>query len=135
MLASAAILRMASMARVCLIDDDIFVRDAMALGLTDAGFEVATAPGAAAGLDMIAREGADAIVTDMRMPGSDGTQLISEARRRWPDIPIVAITGSMTFGDADMSEVARKLGADALMMKPFRAADLAQILNRLLAKA
>lgn len=123
------------MARICLIDDDIFVRDAMALGLSDAGFEVATAPGAAAGLDIVAREGADAIVTDMHMPGSDGTQLISEARRRWPDLPIVAITGSMTFGDADVSEVARKLGADALMMKPFRAADLAQTLNQLLSKS
>lgn len=38
------------MSRVCLVDDDILVRDALALGLQDAGYEVLTAPGAAAGL-------------------------------------------------------------------------------------
>jgi DNA-binding response OmpR family regulator len=122
------------MARVCLIDDDIYVRDAMALGLSDAGFEVVTAPGVAAGLDLITREGADAIVTDMHMPGTDGESLIAEARRRWPHIPIVCITGSISFGGEDIEDVARRLGANALIIKPFRAAELAATLTRLLAE-
>jgi DNA-binding response OmpR family regulator len=122
------------MVRVCLIDDDIYVRDAMAMGLTDAGFEVVTAPGVAAGLDMIRRDGADAIVTDMHMPGSDGAQLIAEARREWPDMPIIVISGSMTFGGADIESLARDLGADALLAKPFRASAMAQKLRELLAR-
>ena len=122
------------MARVCLIDDDIYVRDAMAMGLTDAGFDVLTAPGVAAGLDIIRREGADAIVTDMHMPGSDGAQLIAEARREWPSMPIIVISGSMTFGGDDVETLARQLGADALMAKPFRASPLAQKLRELLAR-
>ena len=120
------------MVRVCLIDDDIYVRDAMAIGLSDAGFEVVTAPGVAAGLDLIAREGADAIVTDMHMPGTDGATLIAEARQRWPDMPIVCITGSISFGNESMAEAARRFGVDALMTKPFRAAELAATLKRLL---
>jgi DNA-binding response OmpR family regulator len=121
------------MVRVCLIDDDIYVRDAMALGLGDAGFEVVTAPGVAAGLDLIAREGADAIVTDMHMPGSDGAALIAEARERWPNMPIVCISGSISYGSEDIGEVARRFGVDAFMVKPFRAAELAATLTLLLA--
>lgn len=120
------------MTRVCLIDDDIYVRDAMALGLGDEGFDVVTAPGVAAGLDIVAREGVDAIVTDMHMPGTDGAALIAEARQRWPHLPIVAITGSMTFGGEDIEDVAKRFGVDALMVKPFRARELAQTLKRLL---
>jgi DNA-binding response OmpR family regulator len=122
------------MARVCLIDDDIYVRDAMAMGLSDAGFEVVTAPGVAAGLDLIRRDGADAIVTDMHMPGSDGAQLIAEARQEWPTMPIIVISGSMTFGGDDLETIARQLGADALMAKPFRASALAEKLRALLAR-
>jgi DNA-binding response OmpR family regulator len=121
------------MTRVCLIDDDIYVRDAMAMGLADAGFEVVTAPGVAAGLDIIRREGVDAIVTDMHMPGTDGAQLIAEAHAEWPNMPIVLITGSMSLDGVEIDEVARQLGADALFMKPFRARELAEKLNQLLA--
>ncbi len=120
------------MKRVCLIDDDIYVRDAMALGLSDVGFAVVTAPGVAAGLDIVQREGADIIVTDMHMPGTDGAALIAEARARWPHIPVVAITGSMTFGGEDIADVAKRFGVDALMVKPFRASELAQVIDSLL---
>ena len=90
---------MSAPARICLIDDELAVRDALALGLRDAGFEVATAPGAAAGLDILLREGADAVVTDMNMPGTGGAQFIEEARARWPELPIVAISGAAAVGD------------------------------------
>jgi DNA-binding response OmpR family regulator len=118
--------------RVCLVDDDIFARDAMSLGLTDAGFDVVATPGAAAGLDILARERFDAIVTDLHMPGTDGAALIEEARRRWPALPIVVVTGSTSFGGTTIDDVARELGVDALMVKPFRAQVLVAKLNELL---
>lgn len=119
-------------ARICLIDDDIFVRDALALGLGDAGFEVVAAPGAAAGLDIAKRERIDAIVTDMNMPGTGGAQLIAEARAQWPDLPIVAISGADVIDGRGMAEIARELGASAALVKPFRARELAAVLERLL---
>jgi CheY-like chemotaxis protein len=123
------------MRRICLIDDDIFVRDAIALGLGDAGFEVVTAPGAAAGLDIAKRDGVDAIVTDMSMPGTDGAQLITQVRSLFPGMPVVAISGSSIIDGRDALDVARERGADAVMTKPFRASVLATVLNDLLVKS
>lgn len=117
---------------ICLIDDDIMVRDALALGLSDAGFEVLAAPGAAAGFDIATRRAIDAIVTDMNMPGTDGAQLIAEARKQWPTLPIIAISGASVIDGRAITEVAREFGADAALAKPFRARQLAEVINRLL---
>ncbi len=121
-------------ARVCLIDDDIFVRDALSLGLSDAGFEVLAAPSAAAGYDLAARENVQAVVTDINMPGTDGAQLIAELRARWPHLPIVAISGASMIDGRPTTEVARERGADAALIKPFRARELAAVLERLLSE-
>lgn len=123
---------MPTRARICLIDDDIFVRDAMALGLGDAGFDVITAPGAAAGFDIASREAIDAIITDMNMPGTGGAQFVPEARSRWPDIPIIAISGAPVIDGRNTADVARDLGADATLIKPFRARELAALIDRVL---
>lgn len=124
---------MTSRARICLIDDDIFVRDAMALGLTDAGFEVVAAPGAAAGIDVATRQQFDAIVTDMNMPGASGSTFIAEARTRWPDLPIIAISGAAALDGRATKDVASDFGADATLIKPFRARELAAAIERVIA--
>lgn len=121
------------MSRICLVDDDILVRDALALGLSDAGYEVLTAPGAAAGLDLIARREVDAVVTDINMPGAGGAQLIAEVRARWPHLPIIAISGAAAIDGQSLSDAARGLGADTALVKPFRARQLAEALDRILA--
>lgn len=124
---------MTNRARICLIDDDIFVRDAMALGLGDAGFDVITAPGAAAGFDIASRESVQAIITDMNMPGTGGAQFTPEARARWPDVPIIAISGAAVIDGRSTADIARELGADATLIKPFRARELAALIERVLA--
>ncbi len=125
---------MADSMRICLIDDDVAILDAMALGLREAGYIVSIAPGAAAGLDLVEREGAQAIVTDMNMPGTSGAQLITEARAKWPRLPIIAISGSIDAAGASMLDLARDLGADALLAKPFRVRELKETLDRILAQ-
>jgi CheY-like chemotaxis protein len=125
---------MTAHAHICLIDDDVAMLDAMAHSLREAGYAVLTAPGAAAGLDVVARGGVDAIVTDMNMPGTSGAQLITEARANWPDLPIIAISGSITAEGVSLLDVARSLGADALLAKPFRARELTDALQRALAQ-
>ncbi|WP_395646385.1 response regulator [Terricaulis sp.] len=116
--------------RVCLIDDDIFVRDALSLGLRDAGYDVVAAPGAAAGLDIAKHGGVGAIVTDMNMPGTGGAQLIAEARALWPKMVIVAISGATVIDGRPVPEIARELGADETLVKPFRARQLAEVIER-----
>lgn len=125
---------MATRVRICLIDDDIFVRDALALGLSDAGFEVLTAPGAAAGYDIAARENIEAVVTDINMPGTDGAQLIAELRARWPHLPIIAISGAGIIDGRPIAQLAQERGANAALTKPFRARELVAVLERLLAE-
>jgi DNA-binding response OmpR family regulator len=126
---------MATQARVCLIDDDVVVLEAIAAGLRDTGYQVLTAPGAAAGLDLAARGGVDVIVTDMNMPGTSGAQLIAEARAKWPRMPIVAISGASAVGGVSVQDAARALGADALLQKPFRARALHEVLQGLLVRS
>lgn len=119
-------------ARVCLIDDDPMVRDALALGLRDAGFDVLSAGGGAAALEMIDRGNVDAVVTDMNMPGFDGAALITALRARRAELPIIAISGGGQFGGRPVAEVARERGANMCLVKPFRARDIAAALQTLL---
>lgn len=124
---------MAHAPRICLIDDDDFVRDALSLGLRDAGFDVVTAPGAATGYDVVAQDAIDAVVTDINMPGTDGAQLIAQLRARWPELPIIAISGAAVNNGTSVHDIARERGADAALIKPFRARELAAALTRIMA--
>jgi DNA-binding NtrC family response regulator len=124
---------MSKSARICVIDDEVILLRATAVCLREAGYEVVTAPGAAAGLDAIDRTSVDAIVTDMNMPGTSGAQLIAEVRTKWPDMPIIAMSGSHAVDGTSVLAAAHALGATALLPKPFRASDLGDMLNRVLA--
>lgn len=124
---------MASPPRICLIDDDPLVRDALALGLSDAGYDVRVVPGAAAALELIAREHIDAVITDMKMPGFDGGAFIGELRRRRSHMPVVAISGGGEIRGKGVAELAREQGADACLVKPVRAREIARVLDPLLA--
>lgn len=119
--------------RICLIDDDQFVRDALSLGLSDHGFDVVCAPGGFAGLDLIRREGADAVITDMNMPGYSGADLIVALRAEHPALPILAISGAGEFNGRSLMDLATEAGANACLMKPFRAREAAVALEKVLA--
>ncbi|MES1199118.1 MAG: response regulator [Pseudomonadota bacterium] len=119
--------------RICLIDDDPLVRDALALGLEDAGFVVQTAEDAKSGLALVSAEMFDVAVIDMNMPTSSGADLAPRIRATRPDLAIVAISGASEIGGRSLSEVAREIGADACLLKPFRAREIAALLQRLLA--
>ena len=118
--------------RVCLIDDDAAVREALALGLGDAGFDVVTAEDGRAGLDLIAREPFDAVISDMNMPGFSGADLIAALRETRPDLPIIAISGGGEIGGVNVAELARARGATVCLTKPFRSRDIAAALTKAL---
>lgn len=122
---------MGSSARVCLIDDDPLVRDALALGLSDWGYDVVVAHDGEAGLGVIATENPAVVVTDMNMPGVGGAQLIPAIRARWPTLPVIAISGGGEFAGRAMTDLARDLGAGGVLIKPFRAKDLAALIDKL----
>src|SRR3954467_379015 len=102
---------------VLIVDDDPVLLEALpeALRLRMKGVTVETADSAAAALDRIADRDYDAIVTDIKMPGMDGLELLAEIRTRRPDTPTLMITG---HGETDLVVHALRGGACDFIPKP-----------------
>ncbi|UYN95360.1 MAG: response regulator [Enhydrobacter sp.] len=120
--------------RVLLVEDDPQVRAAVLLQLQGLGCDVTEANGGAAGI--VAMESAerpyDVLLTDVVMPGTiDGRALAEEVGRRWPHTRIVFMSG---YPRDAIAADGRLLPGVLLINKPFRKADLAQILDRALEK-
>jgi CheY-like chemotaxis protein len=77
------------------VDDEPFMREVISLGLRRSGFEVVTASGGVAALDLLENSvlPISILMTDLSMPGMDGVQLAGRVKGRWPDLPIIAFSG------------------------------------------
>src|SRR5919112_4897841 len=104
------------MSRILVIDDDTAVRDSMERMLRAAGYTVQSAPTGEEGVTL-ARGGAfDVILSDMRMPGMSGLDVLRTLRERRVDSGFIIMTG---FGTVDTAVEAMKLGAVDFVQKPF----------------
>src|SRR3990172_1336504 len=109
------------MSRILVIDDDDAVRESMQRMLRGAGYTVQTAASGEEGLAM-ARGGAfDVILSDMRMPGISGVDVLRQLREQRVDSSFIIMTG---FGTVDTAVEAMKLGAVDFVQKPFFAEEL-----------
>jgi len=109
------------MSRVLVIDDDQGVRSTLAATLRVAGYAVETADSGEAGLDMALSGVFDVILTDMRMPGISGIEVLRRLRERLVDTALIIMTG---FGTIDAAVEAMKQGAVDFVQKPFFAEEL-----------
>jgi DNA-binding NtrC family response regulator len=102
---------------VLIVDDDPALLEALpeTLRIRLGGVAIETADSAAAALDRIAHRDYDAIVTDIKMPGMDGLQLLSEIKNRRPDTPTLLMTG---HGETDLVVNALRGGACDFIRKP-----------------
>jgi len=105
--------------KVLVIDDDILVRGALSSALSSQGYEVACAENGKRGLELFAHCPPDMMITDIIMPEQEGIETIVHIRKTAPDLPIVAISGGGRFGATDCLRMARSLGADVVLEKPF----------------
>src|SRR2546422_5323322 len=103
--------------RVLIVDDDPALLQALpqALRLRMDGVTVETADSGATALTRIAAGNHDAIVTDIKMPGMDGLELLAEIRTQRPDTPTLMITG---HGEHDLVVQALRSGAYDFIPKP-----------------
>jgi len=101
--------------RVLVADDKENMLKLFAKILAD-GFEVETAPDGARALALVASRPYDVVVTDIRMPGADGFELLAAVKARAPATEVVMMTGHATVGDAVR---AMKMGAFDYLEKPF----------------
>lgn len=106
-------------ARVCVVDDDAAVRDALRTILEDSGYEVAALGSSVEFLDSLS-VGAEpsCILSDVRMPEMSGLELLKTLSTRGIKSPIILITG---FADVPMAVEAMKAGAADFIEKPFTA--------------
>ena len=105
-----------SAALVHVIDDDEAIRESLTFLLGTAGMDCRTWDSALAFLEDTARAAGDCIVTDVRMPGMTGLQLVAELKTRGVNTPVIVITG---HGDVPMAVEALKRGVADFLEKPF----------------
>ena len=130
------------MANILVVDDEVEVGEAVRHVLERAGYEVTVASNVATGLDAVARQPPDVVITDIIMPRVHGVELIKMLRERYPRVRVIAISGGGSFGplaykpDAISTHAylaaAREAGAEAILTKPFDLADLVAAVRRLL---
>lgn len=75
------------------VDDEPNILSALQRLLRRQGYQVLTAPGGAAGLQVLEQQPVDLVISDMRMPQMDGAQFLEQVRQRWPDTVRVLLTG------------------------------------------
>lgn len=96
----------------------------MSVALDAAGFHVETAANGVDASETLEKERFDFIVSDMLMPERDGLELLSEVRRKHRETAFIAISGGGQVSGKYYLEMARRLGADEVLAKPFSHAQL-----------
>ena len=109
-----------------LVDDEHVFREVIAERLGDAGYRVEQAGTGEDALDRLNEFAFDILITDLRLPGVDGRQVLDEAFARYPDIMAIVITG---FGSVREAVEVTRLGAEGFITKPFQFEELVHSLN------
>jgi len=122
------------MAHILLIDDDELLRDTLLQMLELDRHRVTEASSGEQGLKLFGSgSGFDAVITDILMPGMDGTQVIFEMRQRAPRLPLIAMSGGRRKLSPQFNlETATMVGATSQLAKPFGLKDLRAALNKAL---
>ncbi|ACB97175.1 response regulator [Beijerinckia indica] len=117
---------------VLTVDDSRTMRDMLLLTLLDAGYRVLQAEDGEKGLEVLAQEIPDVIVTDINMPRLDGFGFIKGVRgdARHRAVPILVLT---TESDAEKKDRARRAGATGWIVKPFDPVKLVDAIRRVAA--
>ena len=101
---------------VHVIDDDEALRDSLTFLLRTARLDVKSYPSAAAFLEALPEANPSCVITDVRMPGMSGIDLLRRLRERKISVPVIVITG---HGDIPLAVEAMRIGATDFLEKPF----------------
>ncbi len=118
--------------RVLVVDDEANAREALAELLEEEGYETATAAEGRRALEMLSTFDPDVILTDLKMPGIDGLELIDRAKPQCPHAAFVVMTA---FGSIDTAVQAIKRGAENYLTKPLDLAAVTALVERAFEKS
>jgi DNA-binding response OmpR family regulator len=111
------------------------VRGLLRLVLENAGHTVLEAADGKTAMHCLKAEPIDLLVTDIVMPEKDGLEVIMEIRRTLPSLKVLALSGGGRISPFSYLALARKLGADAVLAKPFEMHVVLNTVARLLAES
>jgi CheY-like chemotaxis protein len=117
---------------ILVIEDDPIMREALSDWLRAAGYGVRSAADGDAGLAAVKLSVPALVVTDIHMPGTGGAAIISEMKRDYPQVAVIAISGMFNSGHSLDAGGALALGAARALAKPFKRADLLRAVAELL---
>ncbi len=113
--------------RIVIVDDEpqilTFLRDLFRLD----GWDVRVAGNGTTGIELLERERFDIVLTDLKMPGADGIEVLRTARKIQPDAEIILMTA---YGTIDSANEAMRAGAFHYLAKPFRAEEVLHLVNK-----
>ena len=115
--------------RLLVVDDDQGMRENLAELFESLGYEVRTAANTPEALALLDDGQVDLLLTDYKMPGPTGLELIEQARRRIPGLRAVLMTA---FGDSFTEIESRRLGVAGYLSKPFEADEVVAFVERVL---
>ncbi len=113
--------------RILVVEDEDKLRRILELQLLDSGFDVVKASSAEEGLPLIDRS--DLILTDFKLPGMTGLEMLQLVRRQDSHVPVIVMTA---FGTVENAVEAMKAGAVDFLMKPFSLDHLTMVVNKAL---
>lgn len=101
---------------ILIVDDDLQMRNALYEAVRSLGYKADLSDSGYSALERLKEKGYSLVITDMKMPGMDGIELIREIRKRAGNMPVLVITG---YGTVENAVLAMKSGATDYLMKPF----------------
>jgi two-component system, NtrC family, response regulator HydG len=116
------------MAHILIIDDHDSVREGLELLLRRRGHRTSAAENGARGLELLEEGGADLVITDLKMAGMTGMDVLKAVREGYPDTEVLVITA---YGTIEKAVEAMKLGATDFLTKPFSSEEFAVKVDRL----
>ncbi len=117
-----------SIQKILVVDDDNLSRQFLVEAVKSLGFQVAIARDGNEGFEQARNTNPDIVLTDLRMPGSDGLQLVERLKNEMPGLPVVVITA---HGTVETAVQAMRRGAVDFLMKPCTADTLQLVLRRI----
>lgn len=122
------------MARILLVDDDNPFRTMLRLTLVKMGHGVMEACDGREAIALLRAEPPELVITDIVMPEKEGMETIVEMRRMQPGLKIIAMSGGGRVNAKNYLYIAKSLGADCVLEKPFPNEELVRTLDSLLAR-
>ena len=115
------------MKKLLIIDDEASTRDLLKMSLESDGYTVFVAEDGPKGLEIFARENPPVVLTDIKMPGMDGIEVLRRVKEQSPDTEVIVITG---HGEMNLAVQALQLEASDFINKPISDEGLAVALRR-----